>query len=44
MNARPVHFWAMTDHTAEDHNHITGKGTLPYHFQSFWIAVRREMF
>jgi rhamnosyltransferase len=44
MNARPVHFWAMTDHSAEDHNHITGKGTLPFHFQSFWIAVRREMF
>ncbi|MEV7826205.1 rhamnan synthesis F family protein [Microbacterium enclense] len=44
MDARPVHFWAMTDHSAEDHNHITGKGTLPYHLQSFWIAVRREMF
>lgn len=44
MNARPVHFWAMTDHAAEDHNPITGSGTLPYHFQSFWIAVRREMF
>ncbi|MBB3156752.1 rhamnosyltransferase [Microbacterium proteolyticum] len=44
MNSRPLHFWAMTDHTAEDHNPITGNGTLPYHFQSFWIAVRREMF
>ncbi len=39
MNARAVHFWGMTDHAPEDHNPITGKGTLPYHLQSYWLAV-----
>lgn len=44
MNARAVHFWGMTDHAPEENNPITGKGTLPYHLQSYWLAVRREMF
>jgi lipopolysaccharide biosynthesis protein len=44
MNERPVHFWGMTDHAREEPNPFTGKGVLPYHLQSFWIAVRREMF
>ena len=28
----------------EEPNPFTHKGVLPYHLQSFWIAVRREMF
>lgn len=44
MGERPVHFWGMTDHAREEPNPFTGKGVLPYHLQSFWIAVRREMF
>jgi lipopolysaccharide biosynthesis protein len=44
MAARPVHFWGMTDHAEEVPNPFTGEGRLPYHLQSFWIAVRREMF
>ena len=44
MDARPVHFWGLTDHAREEPNPFTGKGVLPYHLQSFWIAVRREMF
>nr|WP_268932588.1 rhamnan synthesis F family protein [Microbacterium paulum] len=44
MDARDVHFWGMTDHAREEPNPFTGKGVLPYHLQSFWIAVRREMF
>ena len=44
MDAREVHFWGMTDHAREEPNPFTGKGVLPYHLQSFWIAVRREMF
>jgi lipopolysaccharide biosynthesis protein len=44
MGARPVHFWGMTDHAEEVPNPFTGEGRLPYHLQSFWIAVRREMF
>ncbi|MGN7859976.1 rhamnan synthesis F family protein [Microbacterium sp. 22303] len=44
MGERPVHFWGMTDHVRQEPNPFTGKGVLPYHLQSFWIAVRREMF
>lgn len=44
MDALAVHFWGMTDHAPEENNPITGKGTLPYHLQSYWLAVRREMF
>lgn len=44
MGQRDVHFWGMTDHAREDPNPFTQKGVLPYHLQSFWIAVRREMF
>jgi lipopolysaccharide biosynthesis protein len=44
MSERAVHFWGMTDHAREEPNPFTGEGVLPYHLQSFWIAVRREMF
>lgn len=44
MNRAPVHFWGMTDHEYDPLNRFTGEGELPYHLQSFWIAVRREMF
>jgi len=44
MDARPVHFWGMTDHAREEPNPFTGEGVLHYHLQSFWIAVRRQMF
>jgi rhamnosyltransferase len=44
MSERAVHFWGMTDHAREEPNPFTGKGVLAYHLQSFWIAVRREMF
>ena len=44
MGERAVHFWGMTDHAREEPNPFTHKGVLPYHLQSFWIAVRREMF
>jgi len=44
MGERAVHFWGMTDHAREEPNPFTGVGVLPYHVQSFWIAVRREMF
>ncbi|WP_457101002.1 rhamnan synthesis F family protein [Microbacterium sp. P5_E9] len=44
MGERPVHFWGMTDHAREEPNPFTHKGVLAYHLQSFWIAVRREMF
>ncbi|KQZ82066.1 hypothetical protein ASD56_14340 [Microbacterium sp. Root166] len=44
MAGRPVDFWGMTDHAREEVNPFTGEGSLPYHLQSFWIAVRRAMF
>ncbi|MFJ6653176.1 rhamnan synthesis F family protein [Microbacterium sp. NPDC091313] len=44
MGGRGLHFWGMTDHERQVPNPFTGKGVLPYHLQSFWIAVRREMF
>lgn len=44
MAAQEVHFWGLTDHEWEPLNRFTGQGELPYHLQSFWIAVRREMF
>ncbi|WP_407358377.1 rhamnan synthesis F family protein [Microbacterium sp. LTA6] len=44
MGERSTDFWGMTDHAREVPNPFTGKGVLPYHLQSFWIAVRREMF
>ena len=44
MGSHPAHFWGMTDHAREEVNPFTGKGVLPYHLQSFWIAVRRDMF
>ncbi|MBP1077980.1 rhamnosyltransferase [Microbacterium terrae] len=44
MQGRAVHFWGMTDHAEEVPNPFTNEGRLPYHLQSFWIAVRREMF
>lgn len=44
MNEKAVHFWGMTDHEWEPLNKFTNEGELPYHLQSFWIAVRKEMF
>ncbi len=44
MGESEVHFWGMTDHAREVPNPFTKKGVLPYHLQSFWIAVRRGMF
>lgn len=44
MNSQEVHFWGMTDHEWEPLNKFTNEGELPYHLQSFWIAVRKEMF
>ncbi|MFT4157026.1 MAG: rhamnan synthesis F family protein [Microbacterium sp.] len=44
MAKQEVHFWGMTDHDWEPLNKFTNEGELPYHLQSFWIAVRKEMF
>lgn len=44
MDARPCHFWGLTDHRAGMPNPLVPRGTTPYHLQSYWIAVRRSLF
>lgn len=44
MAIQQLHFWGMTDHAREEPNPFTHRGVLAYHLQSFWIAVRKEMF
>lgn len=44
MNARSLHFWGMTAHAAASPHPLTSKGSVAYHLQSHWIAIRREMF
>ncbi len=44
MNGHPLHFWGMTDHLRVEPHPFTQEGYLPYHLQSYWVAVRRQMF
>ena len=44
MDAKPVHFWGMTDYPGEKPNPYTRTGEMHRHIQSHWIAVRRAMF
>ena len=44
MDNRPLHFWGMTDHVSVEPHPFTKTGYLPYHLQSYWVAVRRDMF
>jgi rhamnosyltransferase len=44
MDASPLHFWGMTDHVRVEPHPVTSSGYLPYHLQSYWLAVRKEMF
>lgn len=44
MDRSALHFWGMTDHVRVEPNPFTNSGYLPYHLQSYWIAVRRDMF
>lgn len=44
MDRQALHFWGMTDHARVEPHPFTRTGYLPYHLQSYWIAVRREMF
>lgn len=43
MNGQALHFWGMTDHARVEPHPFTGTDYLPYHLQSYWVAVRREM-
>jgi len=44
MDARPLHFWGMTDHIRVEPHPFTRVGYLPYHLQSYWLAARKDMF
>ena len=44
MDARPVDFWGLTHHTEIDPHPLTGKGVMPEHLQSYWIAFRKSLF
>ncbi|MDF2990985.1 MAG: hypothetical protein K0S37_1499 [Microbacterium sp.] len=44
MDAQPLHFWGMTDHVRVEPHPFTRTGYLPYHLQSYWLGVRKEMF
>lgn len=44
MDARPLHFWGMTDHVRVEPHPFTREGYLPYHLQSYWLAARKDMF
>jgi len=43
MDRSDADFWGMTDHPEETPNPFTRSGVLPYHLQSYWIAVRGRM-
>lgn len=44
MDAAELHFWGMTDHVRVEPHPFTNDPYLPYHLQSYWLAVRRPMF
>lgn len=44
MDAASLHFWGMTDHVRVEPHPFTQDAYLPYHLQSYWLAVRRPMF
>jgi rhamnosyltransferase len=43
MDALDVDFWGMTNHPSVTPHPFTGKGTMPEHLQSFWLAIRKNL-
>lgn len=43
MDSRKCDFWGISDHSEVTPNPFTGRGTLPRHIQSHFIAVRSAM-
>jgi rhamnosyltransferase len=44
MDRRPLDFWGMNDHPPVAAGGPLVSAAVPFHLQSFWIAVRRRMF
>lgn len=43
MEARKCDFWGITAHKKVEPNPFTGDGVLPFHLNSHFIAIRRQM-
>ncbi|UQN14399.1 rhamnan synthesis F family protein [Gulosibacter sp. ACHW.36C] len=43
MDLKPIDFWGMTDHVAVSPHPMLGKGIMPEHLQSYWIAFRKSL-
>lgn len=43
MAAEDIDFWGISDHPAVSPHPYLGKGTMPAHLQSFWLALRRPI-
>ncbi|MFP5595093.1 rhamnan synthesis F family protein [Kluyvera sp. 142486] len=43
MDKRTCDFWGISDHSEITPNPFTGRGTLPRHIQSHFIAIRSKM-
>lgn len=43
MERRPCDFWGVTAHMEMTPNPLTGTGRLPYHLNTNFVAVRKEM-
>lgn len=44
MDRSLVDFWGLTDHREITPHPLLGKGTMPHHLQSYWLAFRRSLF
>ena len=43
MDARECDFWGITAHKSMEHNPFGPKGELPYHLNSHFISIRRDL-
>lgn len=43
MDATPLHLWGMTEHPASEGDPVGGRDAVPWHLQSYWLAVRRPV-
>lgn len=43
MENRDIDFWGISDHPEVTPHPYLGKGTMPRHLQSFWLAVRKPI-
>lgn len=44
MARRALHIWGMTEHPRAEGDPAGGREPVPWHLQSYWLAVRRSVF